>query len=195
MNAYPIFDQRKFGALIRRWRRQEGYSNTELFSEAIEEKTGVYIDKDTLVRIERGERLPDVGKYFALILTLSGDCWRNDSVQVMEESLRGRAALIELEDKLEWIRASVSGFCDALGVMEKSDRSDYMIDSAVFDPLCEDCRERIEEASLFALSAECDNEEDEATRIRLLALIDKERKTLNATYEKILKLLNADPAQ
>lgn len=66
-----FFSASKFGEALREMRRAVGYRNTKSFSEAIEEQTGVFIDKDTLFKLERGERLPDVEKYYAIVATLS----------------------------------------------------------------------------------------------------------------------------
>lgn len=187
MDAYPIFNQKRFGEAIRQWRRQEGYSNTTAFSNAIENKTGVYIDKDTLIRIERGERLPDVGKYFAIILTLSGDAWREESIQIMEDSLNGRGALIELEDKLNWVKASVEGFLSSLKMLEEKELGLDVLDSlrGSFEVFYSSGLDKIQEASSFASSIQCDTEQDEIRRIELLASVDDERRKLITANERL----------
>lgn len=187
MDAYPIFNQKRFGEAIRQWRRQEGYSNTTAFSNAIENKTGVYIDKDTLIRIERGERLPDVGKYFAIILTLSGDAWREESIQIMEDSLNGRGALIELEDKLNWVKARVEGFLSSLEMLEEKELGLDVLDSlrSSFEVFYSSDLDKIQEASSFASSIQCDTEQDEIRRIELLASVDDERRKLITANERL----------
>lgn len=190
MDAYPIFNQKRFGEVIRQWRRQEGYSNTASLSEAIETKTGVYIDKDTLIRIERGERLPDVGKYFAIILTLSGDSWREDSIQIMEESLNGRGALIELDDKLQWIKANVEGFLNALDQLDQIETEDLDSIRNVIEVFYSSDLAKIQEATSFASSIECNTEQDEIKRIELLASVESERRKLLDANERFQTFLD-----
>lgn len=71
----PLFSPTIFGEILRDARRDRGYSNTKKFSAAILDKTGTYIDFDTLLTYERGEREPDVTKLVAIAVTLSDDFW------------------------------------------------------------------------------------------------------------------------
>ena len=70
-----LFSPAIFGEILRNERRERGYSNTRKFSAAILDKTGTYIDFDTLLTYERGEREPDVTKLVAIAVTLAGDFW------------------------------------------------------------------------------------------------------------------------
>lgn len=97
---YPIFDPKRFGELVRQERRKAGFSNTARLSDGIREATGVFIDKDTLIRIERGERLPDVQKFFAIAYTLGGSRWESFACDFLEGSIDGIAALREVESDL-----------------------------------------------------------------------------------------------
>ena len=65
-----VFDPVEFGKLVREDRKRAGFTSTPKFSAAIKEKTGVYIDPDTLHKIERGEREPDVTKLIAISATM-----------------------------------------------------------------------------------------------------------------------------
>ncbi len=65
-----VFDPIEFGKLVREDRKRAGFSSAPKFSKAIKEKTGVYIDPDTLHKIERGEREPDVTKLIAMSATM-----------------------------------------------------------------------------------------------------------------------------
>lgn len=67
-----VFDPQAFGETLRNERRKHGFSNTKKLSKAIEEKTGVFIDFDTLMRYERGEREPDISKITAIAFSLYG---------------------------------------------------------------------------------------------------------------------------
>lgn len=69
--ATKVFSPEAFGKELRNSRRTAGYSSTPKFSEAIKEKTGIYIDHETLHRIERGEREPDITKLIAMSATLA----------------------------------------------------------------------------------------------------------------------------
>ena len=71
----PVFSPKLFGELIRRKRREAGFSNAEKFHSAIKERTGVNICKDTIHLIERGERTPSLSKTVAIFFTLYGLDW------------------------------------------------------------------------------------------------------------------------
>lgn len=73
--ATNVFDPTAFGEQLRAERRKAGFSNTKLLSKAIEKQTGVFIDFDTLMKYERGEREPDVTKLVAISFTLYQEKW------------------------------------------------------------------------------------------------------------------------
>lgn len=68
--ATKVFDPATFGKLVRMDRKRAGFSSAPKFSEAIKNKTGVYVDPDTLHKIERGEREPDITKLIAICATM-----------------------------------------------------------------------------------------------------------------------------
>lgn len=70
-----VFSPFAFGKKLRSERRIKGYSNTKKFSEAIQERTGVFIDFDTLMKYERGEREPDITKLMAISFALYENRW------------------------------------------------------------------------------------------------------------------------
>lgn len=70
-----VFSPERFGRKLREERRLAGYKNTKELSEAIQELTDTFIDFDTLMKYERGEREPDVSKIFAIAVTLYGSNW------------------------------------------------------------------------------------------------------------------------
>lgn len=78
--ATLVFDPSLFGRILREQRRLAGYSNTKVFSQAIQEKTGVFVDFDTLMKYERGEREPDVSKLLGIAFTLYGQDWPEEVV-------------------------------------------------------------------------------------------------------------------
>lgn len=61
-----VFSPVRFGEYVRKKRRGAGYASTGEFSESIKELAGVYIDPDSLIKIERGEREPDISKAIAM---------------------------------------------------------------------------------------------------------------------------------
>lgn len=69
--ATSVFVPEQFGNYIRDRRRKCGYSSTKVFSDSIRQFTGVYIDPDTLNKIERGEREPDISKFVAICEALA----------------------------------------------------------------------------------------------------------------------------
>lgn len=73
--ATNVFDPEKFGRKVREERRLAGFKNTKEFSEAIKNSTGVFIDFDTLMKYERGEREPDISKTMAIAFTLYKRDW------------------------------------------------------------------------------------------------------------------------
>lgn len=70
--ATELFDPLFFGKKLRTVRRARGFKNTKELSSAIKRVTGVYIDFDTLMRYERGERDPCASNFAALLVTLYG---------------------------------------------------------------------------------------------------------------------------
>lgn len=70
-----VFSPERFGRKLREERRLAGYKNTKELSEAVQELTDTYIDFDTLMKYERGEREPDISKTFAIAVTLYGSSW------------------------------------------------------------------------------------------------------------------------
>lgn len=66
-----VFYPAEFGKVLREERRSAGFTSTPKFSEAIKEDTGIFIDPDTLHKIERGERETDPSKLIAISITIS----------------------------------------------------------------------------------------------------------------------------
>lgn len=65
-----VFVPEKFGQYLREKRRKAGFSSAPKFSESIKEKTGIYIDHETIHKIERGEREPDITKLIAMCFAI-----------------------------------------------------------------------------------------------------------------------------
>lgn len=82
-----VFIPEAFGAALRRRRKEQGFSSVDKLSGAIKEATGVYIDRDTLFKIERGEREPDISKLVAICITLYGVSWRTKLGYLLKESV------------------------------------------------------------------------------------------------------------
>lgn len=93
--ATEFFDPVKFGRILREKRRVAGFSNTRKLSQSVKEKTGVFVDPDTLLKYERGEREPDITKFTALLVTIFGDEWRDEMPEIIIESMPdgGRAVV------------------------------------------------------------------------------------------------------
>lgn len=70
-----VFNPAAFGEILRSERRKAGFSNTKLLSQAVKQETGVFIDFDTLMKYERGEREPDITKLIAIAFTLYHEKW------------------------------------------------------------------------------------------------------------------------
>lgn len=85
--ATQTFDPVRFGRILREKRRIEGYSNTRQFSDAILDKTQTFIDSDTLLKYERGEREPDVSKLVAIATTLFGGGWDSKLMEILRDSI------------------------------------------------------------------------------------------------------------
>lgn len=86
----PVFDPEAFGKTLRKFRRNADFSSADSFCEAVKEKTGVYIDKNTIHMIERGERDPDITKLIAMCFVISesiSDTWESVLETLIEESL------------------------------------------------------------------------------------------------------------
>lgn len=82
-----VFDPVAFGKTLRSERRKCGFSNTKKLSKAIEEKTGIFIDFDTLMRYERGEREPDISKITAIAFTLYDYEFKNGRDKLLNDAL------------------------------------------------------------------------------------------------------------
>lgn len=82
-----VFSPDRFGNILRSERRKKGFTNTKQLSEAIKEKTGVFVDFDTLMKYERGEREPDVTKLLAIAVTIFEDKWVTELSAVLISSL------------------------------------------------------------------------------------------------------------
>lgn len=85
--ATSVFDPQRFGNALRAERRKKGYTNTRVFSEAIQKETDVFIDFDTLMKYERGEREPDVTKLVAIAFTLFKTNWIEELETLLIASL------------------------------------------------------------------------------------------------------------
>ena len=82
-----VFDPEAFGLALKRRRKEQGYRSVPKLCEAIENLTGVHIDPDTLYKIERGEREPDMTKLVAICITLYGVSWRTKLGYLLNESV------------------------------------------------------------------------------------------------------------
>lgn len=99
-----FFNAKWFGDYLRQTRKAEGYKNTKQLSEAIEERTGVYIDFNSIDRYERGERMPGVDRFFAIIATLENEgidsSFGTLCVPFYQCSLDGHIALERIEQRI-----------------------------------------------------------------------------------------------
>lgn len=67
----PVFSPRLFGEILRKKRYEAGFSSADSFIKAISEQTGVYIDKETMLRMERGQVEPSISKLIAICEVLA----------------------------------------------------------------------------------------------------------------------------
>lgn len=67
----PVFSPRLFGEKLREMRKAAGFSSVDKFVRAVEEQTSVHIDRETLLRIERGQLEPNVSKLVAMAHVLA----------------------------------------------------------------------------------------------------------------------------
>lgn len=77
------FDRALFGANLRNERRRAGFTNTKALSAALQEKTGTFVDFDTLLKFERGEREPSASKLVAIAVVLYGRDWPDGLVSLV----------------------------------------------------------------------------------------------------------------
>lgn len=101
-----LFSPAIFGEILRNERRERGYSNTRKFSAAILDKTGTYIDFDTLLTYERGEREPDVTKLVAIAVTLADDLWTEWLTSILSSCVPEGVEDVSI-DTLERLRRSL----------------------------------------------------------------------------------------
>lgn len=66
-----VFSPRQFGEHLRDMRRESGFSSVDSFSKSIADETGVKIDRESLLRIERGQLVPDLSKFVAICYTIA----------------------------------------------------------------------------------------------------------------------------
>lgn len=138
--ATPVFDPVKFGSHLREKRRTLGFSNTGVLSDAIKADTGVYIDFDTLHKIERGEREPDVSKLAAICFTL-GKRYGTGSDMLMLEDLMTAAKPLDfyfIEDGYEDERSFIAEFRERF---RKDPSFDQVCEAMGYDNLPEDSTE------------------------------------------------------
>lgn len=113
-----------FGEYLREMRKFAGYSNTKQLSEAIEERTGVHVDPNGLDRYERGERLPGLDRFFAIVATLEGeeiDHTFGFLAQLFyEHSLDGHIALELIEQEIEDFERDIEYLDDGLVIPDKN---------------------------------------------------------------------------
>ena len=73
----PLFtdmlDTSLFGLLLRKARRDAGYSSMQSFVNDVTLATGVNISASTMQRIESGSQLPDIVQQAAICITLWGE--------------------------------------------------------------------------------------------------------------------------
>lgn len=72
VNVGQTFDSELFGLLMRKARRDAGYSTVEAFIEAVRERAGLSISKDTWYKIESGKSKPTLEHILAVNITLYG---------------------------------------------------------------------------------------------------------------------------
>ncbi len=71
MDTEPIFDQHTYGRLARAARIIAGHDRVEDAAQAIHERLGVEISARSLYAIERGEQMPTITQYFAIVLAFT----------------------------------------------------------------------------------------------------------------------------
>lgn len=113
MKHNHIFNREAFGKLLRERRKEFGYRNTKDFSDAILKKTGFSINQETLARYERGERLPDIEQFLALLITLRDNdrvyrLYERFDQEIFETCLDGKPYIFRLTKKVEAISQGLS---------------------------------------------------------------------------------------
>lgn len=66
-----VFSPKLFGEKLRATRLEYGFSSVDKFIDAINKKTGVTIDKASMLRIERGQLDPSISRLMAICATLA----------------------------------------------------------------------------------------------------------------------------
>lgn len=113
-----VFYPAEFGKLLREERRSAGFTSTPKFSEAIKEDTGIYIDPDTLHKIERGERETDLTKLIAISIAISNrkaEHWTNVAGRLLSDSVPLEVAFKDKKYSLQ--RSYIEKYKEHFGVL------------------------------------------------------------------------------
>lgn len=131
-----VFNPALFGEQLRTERRKAGFSNTKLLSKAIKKQTGVFIDFDTLMKYERGEREPDVTKLVAISFTLYQEKWLSGMNNLIMLSIP--LTLKKDEDNFGTkVFAAAQGYeeekmLEQAAIRRKSNELEYLLKEAIF---------------------------------------------------------------
>lgn len=100
----PIINSVSLGKELHEMRTRAGFKNADEFRDAIVE-IGVSVSSDTIKRIERGDRLPNLELFFAMHIVCEIDktrsSWAYAARCSLEENLSGLALLMGIRNETE----------------------------------------------------------------------------------------------
>lgn len=188
-----LFNAEWFGHYVRGARHDAGFKNAKSFSNAIEEKTGVFIDKDTILLIERGERLPDVEKYYAIVATISDSNnlmqWQAWADDVLDYCLDGRSVLLVTEEDIMLSEKQLSTLTEQYAHILSMPHETAL---SCFAPCTAICRSEIDRVKESAQRLEDATMQSENDTLKKNALLERARAALSG-LEKVSKDIHMFP--
>lgn len=167
-----LFNARWFGRYVREERHKAGFKSAKSFSDAIQEKTGVFIDKDTILLIERGERLPDVEKYYAIIATISNSnslmCWQSWADDIIDYCLDGRSVLLVAEEDISLSERQLNVFTEQYAHILSMSHETALSCFAPLTAICDSEIDRVEQAIQKLEDATMQSKNDDLEKVSLL---------------------------
>ena len=161
---------------------------TRIFSEAIRERTGIYVDYNSLDRCERGERVPGLDRFFAIVATLefpmTAESFGGMAVDFFQESIDGPIALELIELELSDLKREPENIASVVGLWGKPS-SLQLLKATRFN--LSRVRSSLDELTL----ADTSEEEKRSSMRREIAEIETELRDLRRSIE----LMQDDPTK